>query len=207
MKAIEDLVSLLTRLPGLGRKSALRIAYSLLKSDMAFSEALADRIRTLRATVHFCAECGAYTESELCQVCSDNTRDRSIVCVVEQPQDVITIEASKEYRGLYHVLGGVLSPLEGVGPDRLNIAKLIQRIQRSGSTPTPIQEVVIATNPTIEGDTTALYLKKLLEKEPVKVTRLATGIPVGGDLEYADRLTLARSFRGRSSFNEIKGRR
>jgi len=160
MKAIEDLVSLLTRLPGLGRKSALRIAYSLLKSDMAFSEALADRIRTLRATVHFCAECGAYTESELCQVCSDSTRDRSIVCVVEQPQDVITIEASKEYRGLYHVLGGVLSPLEGVGPDRLNIAKLIQRIQRSGSTPTPIQEVVIATNPTIEGDTTALLFKK-----------------------------------------------
>jgi recombination protein RecR len=191
MKPIEDLVSLLTRLPGLGRKSALRIAYSLLKSDMAFSEALADRIRTLRATVHFCAECGAYAESELCQVCSDSTRDRSIVCVVEQPQDVITIEASKEYRGLYHVLGGVLSPLEGVGPDRLNIAKLILRIQSSGSTPTPIQEVIIATNPTIEGDTTALYLKKLLEKEPVRVTRLATVIAVGGYLEYAERLSVA----------------
>ncbi len=200
MKAIEDLVSLLTRLPGVGRKSALRIAYSLLRSDLAFSEALAEHIRTLRATIHFCAECGAYAESTLCQVCSDISRDRSIVCVVEQPQDVITIEASKEYKGLYHVLGGVLSPLEGVGPDRLNIGKLIQRIQSSRATSVPIQEVVIATNPTIEGDTTALYLKKLLEKEPVRVTRLATGIPVGGDLEYADRLTLARSFRGRSSF-------
>jgi recombination protein RecR len=198
MKAIEDLVSLLTRLPGLGRKSALRIAYSLLKSDISFSENLAERIRTLRTTIHFCSECGSYSESELCQACSDASRDRSIVCVVEQPQDVITIEASKEYRGLYHVLGGLLSPLEGIGPDRLNIGKLIQRIQSSLSTSVPIQEVVIATNPTIEGDTTALYLKKLLEKEPVRVTRLATGIPVGGDLEYADRLTLARSFRGRA---------
>jgi len=198
MKAIEDLVSLLTRLPGLGRKSALRIVYSLLKSDISFSETLAERIQTLRTTIHFCSECGSYSESELCQVCADASRDRSIVCIVEQPQDVITIEASKEYRGLYHVLGGLLSPLEGIGPDQLNIGKLIQRIHRSFATSVPIQEVVIATNPTIEGDTTALYLKKLLEKEPVRVTRLATGIPVGGDLEYADRLTLARSFRGRS---------
>ncbi|MEN6490421.1 MAG: toprim domain-containing protein, partial [Rectinema sp.] len=119
MKAIEDLVSLLTRLPGLGRKSALRIVYSLLKSDISFSEALAERIRTLRTTIHFCSECGSYSESELCQVCADASRDRSIVCIVEQPQDVITIEASKEYRGLYHVLGGLLSPLEGIGPDQL----------------------------------------------------------------------------------------
>ncbi len=197
MKAIEDLVSLLTHLPGLGRKSALRIAYALLKSDIAFSEALAEHIRTLRSTIHFCAECGSYSEAELCQVCSDSSRDRHIICVVEQPQDVITIEASKEYRGLYHVLGGLLSPLEGVGPDRLSIAKLLQRIRISLNSE-PIQEVILATNPTIEGDTTALYLKKLLEKDPVRVTRLATGIPVGGDLEYADRLTLARSFRGRS---------
>lgn len=198
MKAIEDLVSLLTHLPGLGRKSALRISYSLLKSDNSFSEALAEHIRTLRSTVHFCPECGSYTESDLCETCADPTRDHSIVCVVEQPQDVITIEASKEYRGLYHVLGGLISPLEGVGPDSLSIGKLMQRIHVSLSSAVPVQEIVIATNPTIEGDTTALYLKKLLEKEPVRVTRLATGIPVGGDLEYADRLTLARSFRGRS---------
>lgn len=198
MKAIEDLVSLLTHLPGLGRKSALRISYSLLKSDNSFSEALAEHIRTLRSTVHFCPECGSYTESDLCEICADPTRDHSIVCVVEQPQDVITIEASKEYRGLYHVLGGLISPLEGVGPDSLSIGKLMQRIHVSLSSAVPVQEIVIATNPTIEGDTTALYLKKLLEKEPVRVTRLATGIPVGGDLEYADRLTLARSFRGRS---------
>jgi len=197
MKAIEDIVSLLTRLPGIGRKSALRIAYSLLKSDMAYADALAERIRTLRSTIHFCSECGAYSESNLCEVCSDLTRDRSIICVVEQPQDVITIEASKEFRGLYHVLGGLLSPLEGVGPDQLSIEKLLQRI-RSSYTAVAVHEVILATNPTIEGDTTALYLKKLLENEIIKVTRLATGIPVGGDLEYADRLTLARSLRGRS---------
>jgi len=197
MKAIEDIVSLLTRLPGIGRKSALRIAYSLLKSDMIYADALAERIRTLRATIHFCSECGAYSESDLCEVCSDLTRDRSIICVVEQPQDVITIEASKEFRGLYHVLGGLLSPLEGVGPDQLSIEKLLRRI-RNPSAKVAVHEVILATNPTIEGDTTALYLKKLLENEIIKVTRLATGIPVGGDLEYADRLTLARSLRGRS---------
>ncbi|MDH7483664.1 MAG: recombination mediator RecR [Spirochaetales bacterium] len=198
MKAIEDLVALLVRLPGLGRKSALRIAYALLKSDSSFSDALAERIRTLKSSIGFCPECGAYSEHGVCPVCSDSSRDRSIVCVVEQPQDVITIEASKEFRGLYHVLGGLLSPLEGIGPDRLSISALKKRIQASRQSSVPIDEVVIATNPTIEGDTTALYLKKLLEEEKVQVTRLATGIPVGGDLEYADRLTLARSFRGRA---------
>ena len=193
MTAIEELVSLLSRLPGIGRKSALRMTYYLLKSDEKFSGALSEKIASLKSSVKFCSVCGSYTETDPCPVCSGTDRDRRVVCVVEQPQDVLTIEASREYRGLYHVLGGLLSPLDGVGPDTLKIASLVRRVRDLG-----LEEVVLATNPTVEGDTTALYIKKLLEREGVRVTRLATGIPVGGDLEYADRLTLARSFRGRT---------
>ncbi len=194
MNAIEDLAGLLARLPGIGRKSALRVTYHLLKAEPAYAAALAERIAGLRDAVRFCSICGAYTEADPCPVCQAPERDRRLVCVVEQPQDVLTIEASHEYRGLYHVLGGLLSPLDGIGPDKLRIGQLVARI-RGGA---DISEVVVATNPTVEGDTTALYLKKILEREGVAVTRLATGIPVGGDLEYADRLTLARSFRGRT---------
>lgn len=197
MKALEDLVTLFTRLPGIGRKSALRMTYYLLKADPRFAQSLAEQIASLQDQIKFCSVCGSYTESDPCPVCSGLDRDRRILCVVEQPQDVITIEASREYRGLYHVLGGLLSPLDGIGPDKLRIASLIQRIRKSRNESVPIQEVVLATNPTVEGDTTALYIRKVLEQEGVAVTRLATGIPVGGDLEYADRLTLARSFRGR----------
>jgi recombination protein RecR len=205
MRALEDLISLLTRLPGIGRKSALRMAYYLLKADQRYADTLSERIKSLQSEIRFCSICGSYTETDPCPVCDGLDRDRRIVCVVEQPQDVLTIEASKEYKGLYHVLGGLLSPLDGIGPDKLRIASLVQRI-RTGrgslaeeNTPSRnvIEEVVLATNPTVEGDTTALYIKKVLEREGVKVTRLATGIPVGGDLEYADRLTLARSFHGR----------
>lgn len=194
MNAIEDLAGLLARLPGIGRKSALRVTYHLLKAEPAYAAALAERIAGLQDAVRFCSICGAYTEADPCPVCQAPERDRRLVCVVEQPQDVLTIEASHEYRGLYHVLGGLLSPLDGIGPDKLRIGQLVARI-RGGA---DISEVVVATNPTVEGDTTALYLKKILEREGVAVTRLATGIPVGGDLEYADRLTLARSFRGRT---------
>lgn len=192
MKALEELVGLLTRLPGIGRKSALRVAYHLLKTDQAYADALADRIRGLKEAIRFCSVCGSYAESDPCPVCSSPGRDRSQICVVEQPQDVVTIEASHEYRGLYHVLGGLISPLDGVGPEDLRLDALAARI-RCGEA----REIVVATNPTVEGDTTALYLKRALEPLGVSVTRLATGIPVGGDLEYADRLTLARSFRGR----------
>lgn len=204
MRALEDLVSLLTRLPGIGRKSALRMAYYLLKADQRYADALAERIAQLQSEIRFCSVCGSYTETDPCPVCDGADRDRRLICVVEQPQDVLTIEASKEYRGLYHVLGGLLSPLDGIGPDKLRIASLVQRIRGDAASslgagiPTPpVEEVVLATNPTVEGDTTALYIKKVLEREGVRVTRLATGIPVGGDLEYADRLTLARSFHGR----------
>ena len=193
MKALEDLVSLLTRLPGIGRKSALRVTYYLLKADNTFSEALSDKIRELKASIRFCSACGSYTEFDPCPICSSPSRDRSLICAVEQPQDVVTIEASREYHGLYHVLGGLISPLDGVGPENLKMRELVARAG-SGD----VTEVVVATNPTVEGDTTALYLKRLLEPSGVTVTRLATGIPVGGDLEYADRLTLARSFRGRT---------
>lgn len=192
MKALEELVGLLTRLPGIGRKSALRVAYHLLKTDQAYADALADRIRDLKEAIRFCSVCGSYAESDPCPVCSSPGRDRSQICVVEQPQDVVTIEASHEYRGLYHVLGGLISPLDGVGPEDLRLDALAARI-RGGEA----REIVVATNPTVEGDTTALFLKRALEPLGVSVTRLATGIPVGGDLEYADRLTLARSFRGR----------
>lgn len=192
MKALEELVGLLTRLPGIGRKSALRVAYHLLKTDQAYADALADRIRGLKEAIRFCSVCGSYAESDPCPVCSSPGRDRSQICVVEQPQDVVTIEASHEYRGLYHVLGGLISPLDGVGPEDLRLDALAARI-RGGEA----REIVVATNPTVEGDTTALFLKRALEPLGVSVTRLATGIPVGGDLEYADRLTLARSFRGR----------
>lgn len=198
MKALEDLVSLLTRLPGIGRKSALRMAYHLLKADQGYVAALAERIARLQAEIRFCSVCGAYTETDPCPICDSLARDRRLICVVEQPQDVLTIEASREYRGLYHVLGGLLSPLDGIGPDKLRISSLLQRVRaRQPGSEAKVEEVVLATNPTIEGDTTALYIKKVLEREGLKVTRLATGIPVGGDLEYADRLTLARSFHGR----------
>jgi recombination protein RecR len=193
VKALDELVGLMTRLPGIGRKSALRVAYYLLKADPSFAASLADKIRDLKSSIAFCSICGSYTEEDPCPVCSSPSRERSIICVVEQPQDVVTIEASREYHGLYHVLGGLVSPLDGVGPEDLRIGELMERLGSGES-----KEVVVATNPTVEGDTTALYLKRLLEPTGVAVTRLATGIPVGGDLEYADRLTLARSFRGRT---------
>lgn len=193
MKALEELVTLLSRLPGIGKKSAARMAFHLLKADPSFAELLAERIATLRERVRFCSECGAYTEDDPCPVCSSPVRDRGVICVVEQAQDVLTLEASREYHGLYHVLGGLISPLDGVGPEALGLERLRERVARLGA-----KEVVLATNPTVEGDTTALYVKRELEGSGARVSRLATGIPVGGDLEYADRLTLARSLRGRT---------
>ncbi len=194
MKALDELVGLLSRLPGIGKKSASRIAFHILRADGQYAQALAERISGLKDRVRFCSVCGAYTEDDPCPVCSSPLRDRSTICVVEQPQDVLTLEASHEYRGLYHVLGGLISPLDGIGPDALRLDRLVARVRELGAS-----EVVLATNPTVEGDTTALYVKRVLEGSGAKVTRLATGIPVGGDLEYADRLTLARSFRGRTS--------
>ncbi len=195
MNALDDVIESLSRLPGVGKKSAARMAHYLLKNDRSICERIARDISVLHDRIHPCRVCGSYTEGELCGVCTDPGRDRHLVCVVEQPQDVQTIEAVREYNGLFHVLGGVIAPLEGIGPDQLSLSSLISRIQEG-----EIQEVILATNPTVEGDTTALYIQRILKGKNVSVTRLASGLPVGGDLEYADRLTLARSFRGRAQF-------
>lgn len=193
MTVLDTLVKHLSRLPGVGRKSALRIAYHLLATDEGFTTALAQSIMHLKERIRPCSVCGNYTEADPCDICSDPGRDRTTICVVEQPQDIAVLETTREYRGLYHALTGVISPIDGVGPEDLKIGKLIERLH-SGE----VREVILATNPTVEGDTTALYLARLLEERGVTVSRLALGLPVGGDLEYADRLTIARSLRGRT---------
>ena len=195
MNAIDEIVDSFSRLPGIGKKSAARIANSLLNAPSAFMERFSSQILHLQERIRPCSICGAWTERDPCPICSDSLRERSVICVVESAQDVQTIENSHAFRGLYHVLGGVIAPLDGVGPSQLRIAELQQRVVNEN-----IAEVIIATNPTLDGDTTALYIQKLLENNDVKVTRLASGIPAGGDLEYVDRLTLDRSFRGRTSF-------
>jgi len=193
MKALDDLIAQLAKLPGLGKKSATRIAYYLLRAESRYVQNLATSLVHVRDKVRPCVECGAYSEEDVCSICSDSGRDRTILCVVEQPQDVEVIESIREYRGLYHVLMGVLSPLDGIGPSELRIGKLMERLRTLS-----VREVIIATNPTVEGDTTALYLVKLIEPLGIPTSRLALGLPVGGDLEYADRLTLSRSLRGRT---------
>ncbi|MBB5219193.1 recombination protein RecR [Treponema rectale] len=195
MNALDELAESFSRLPGIGKKSALRIASHVLKADDEFIKRFASQLVSLKERIHPCNICGAWTENQPCPICSDPTRDSSIICVVEQPQDVTTINNSHEYNGLFHVLGGVISPLEGIGPAQLRLGELTERVKANG-----VKEVIIATNPTVEGDTTALYIQRLLQPLEITVTRLASGLPVGGDLEYADRLTLARSFRGRSAF-------
>ena len=195
MNALDQLAESFSRLPGIGKKSAMRISNHLLKADQVFLENFAKQLVELHSRIHQCSECGSYTETDPCQICTNPLRERNLMCVVEQPQDVQTIENSGEFRGIFHVLGALISPLEGIGPDQLPIGKLIDRIKKENVT-----EVIIATNPTVEGDTTALYIQQILKQTDVKVSRLASGLPVGGDLEYADKLTLARSFRGRISY-------
>lgn len=195
MNALDELTESFSRLPGIGKKSASRIAACMLKTDDDFIKRFASQLLTLKERIQFCNICGSWTEKQPCPICSDSSRDTSVICVVEQPQDVTTINNSHEYNGLFHVLGGVISPLEGIGPAQLRLSELTERV-KDGS----VKEVILATNPTVEGDTTALYIQRLLQPLQIKVTRLASGLPVGGDLEYVDRLTLARSFRGRSSF-------
>lgn len=193
MNALDEITETFSRLPGIGKKSAARIASHLLKCDPIFMERFSKQIATLQSRIRPCTVCGSWTENDPCPICSDPTRDRTVICVVEQAQDVSTIENSHEFSGLFHVLGGVISPLDGIGPDQLRIASLVSRVKDG-----EIKEVILATNPTVEGDTTALYIQHVLKDMGCSVTRLASGLPVGGDLEYADRLTLARSFRGRT---------
>src|SRR6476661_2943969 len=189
--AIDNLVAQLTRLPGVGTRTAHRLAFHLLRAPKDEALALAAAVQEVKERVRFCKECGNLTEDELCSICEDSRRDRTIVCVVEQPVDLVSVERTHEYRGLYHVLGGSLSPLDGVEPEHLRIDELLGRVERNG-----IEEVVLATNPNMTGEATAAFLADRLRGR-VRVTRLASGLPVGGDLEYADEVTLGRALSGR----------
>ncbi|WP_406034376.1 recombination mediator RecR [Treponema saccharophilum] len=193
MNAIDELAESFSRLPGIGKKSAVRLVNYILKADRDWNRRFASQISGLQDKIRECSVCGSWTENDPCPICSDMMRDRTTICVVEQPNDVAVIDSSGEYKGLFHVLGGVIAPLEGVGPDNLRISSLISRL-RDGT----VKEVIVATNPTVEGDTTALYIQRVVSAMGVSVTRLASGLPVGGNLEYVDRLTLARCFRGRT---------
>jgi recombination protein RecR len=188
---VDNLIAQLSRLPGVGTRTAQRLAFHLLRVSEEEAGALADAIREAKERIGFCRECGNLTEQELCAVCSDARRDRTVICVVEQPADVLSMERTHEFRGLYHVLGGALSPLDGVEPEHLRIAELIRRVESNG-----VDEVVLATNPNMTGEATAGFIADRLRGR-TRVTRLASGLPVGGDLEYADEVTLGRALSGR----------
>ncbi len=188
---VDNLIAQLSRLPGIGTRTAQRLSFHILRLSKEDALALADAIREVKERIRFCAECGNLTEEELCLICRDARRDRSVICVVEQPADLISMERTAAFRGVYHVLGGALSPLDGVEPEHLKIDELLARVERNG-----VQEVVLATNPNMTGEATASFLADRL-RDRTRVTRLASGLPVGGDLEYADEVTLGRALTGR----------
>ena len=190
--SIQKLLDEFERLPGIGPKSAQRIVYWLLNAAPNDATRLAQAIIEVKETVHFCPRCFNYAEGELCQFCLDDQRDNALICVVSEPRDVTAIERTGEFKGLYHVLGGAISPIDGIGPDDLTIRELLNRLANN-----QVQEVILATNPNVEGETTAIYLSKLIKPLGIKVTRLASGLPVGGDLEFADELTLGRAIESR----------
>jgi len=190
--AVQDLIDELGHLPGIGPKSAQRIAFHILGADSADVRRLADAITTVKEKVRFCVTCGNVAEAEQCRICADPRRAEDLLCVVEEPKDVVVIERTREFRGRYHVLGGAIDPMNGVGPDDLRIRELLTRLGDG-----KIEEVIIATDPNIEGEATATYLTRMLVPMGVTVSRLASGLPVGGDLEYADEVTLGRAFEGR----------
>ncbi|MDQ1294383.1 MAG: recombination protein RecR [Actinomycetota bacterium] len=189
---VQDLIDELGRLPGIGPKSAQRIAFHLVQSDPVDVQRLITAMQEVTRKVRFCEVCGNVSEEERCRICRDPRRDPSILCVVEEPKDVVAIEKTREFRGRYHVLGGAISPIEGIGPDDLRIKELVGRLSSD-----EVTEVIIATDPNLEGEATATYLARWLKPMGVRITRLASGLPVGGDLEYADELTLGRAFEGR----------
>ena len=193
---IQDLIDELGRLPGVGPKSAQRIAFHIIQSDRVDVTRLAEVLKTVKERVKFCSVCGNISEEELCKICRDPRRDKTSICVVEESKDVLAIEKTREFKGSYHVLGGAISPIDGVGPENLRIKELMTRLAE-----TTISEVIIATDPNLEGEATATYLTRLIKPLGVKVSRLASGLPVGGDLEYADEITLGRAFEGRRSYD------
>jgi recombination protein RecR len=190
--AIQDLIDELGRLPGIGPKSAQRIAFHIIQSERVDTTRLVEVLRTVKERVKFCTECGNLSEEELCRICRDPRRENATICVVEESKDVIAIEKTREFRGKYHVLGGAISPIDGIGPENLRIRELLTRLAS-----TEIQEIIIATDPNLEGEATATYLTRLIKPMGIKISRLASGLPVGGDLEYADEVTLGRAFEGR----------
>ena len=194
--AVQDLIDELGRLPGVGPKGAQRIAFHLLQSDPTDVERLVATLTAVKERVRFCELCFNVAEAERCRICQDPRRDPSAICVVEEPKDVVAIERTREFRGRYHVLGGAISPIDGVGPDDLHVRELVARLSDSA-----VEEVIIATDPNLEGEATASYLSRLLKDVGVRVSRLASGLPVGGDLEYADEVTLGRAFEGRRLLN------
>ena len=193
---IQDLIDELGRLPGVGPKSAQRIAFHIITSDRVDVARLAEVFKTVKERVKFCTTCGNISEEDLCRICRDPRRDDTSICVVEESKDVIAIEKTREFKGKYHVLGGAISPIDGIGPENLRIKELMSRLAA-----TEISEIIIATDPNLEGEATATYLTRLIKPLGVKVSRLASGLPVGGDLEYADEITLGRAFEGRRSYD------
>ncbi len=193
---LQELIDELARLPGIGPKSAQRVAFYLLKVPPADAKRLAHSIVEVKDKVRLCRLCFNVSDQRLCEYCRDSRRDASLICVVQEPPDIVAIERTREYRGLYHVLQGAISPIEGIGPEELRTAELLDRLKPAPGTP-PVIEVILATNPNIEGEATAMYLSRLLSPLGIIVTRLASGLPVGGDLEYADEVTLGRALEGR----------
>lgn len=189
---VQDLIDEFGRFPGIGPKSAQRIAFHILQTQSFDVTRLSELLRDVRERVHFCEICGNITEEERCSICRDPRRNPALICVVEEPKDVVAIERTRQFRGLYHVLGGAISPIDGIGPEDLSITQLMRRVGEAG-----VQEVILATDPNLEGEATAAYLSRLLNSIEVPVTRLASGLPVGGDLEFADEVTLGRAFEGR----------
>ena len=191
-KPLNKLVNELNRLPGIGGKTAQRLAFHILSMEDKDAFALADAIREAKTSMRYCSVCGNLTEEDPCSICADESRDRSVICVVESARDVVAMEKIREYRGQYHVLHGAISPMDGIGPEDINLKSLITRLQDE-----EVQELILATNPTIEGEATAMYLARLIKPSGIKVTRIAHGVPVGGDLEYADEVTLLKAMEGR----------
>ncbi len=191
-KPVLRLIEAFSRLPGIGPKSASRLTYYLIRSQSDEASELSDALKELRERIQFCATCFNITDISPCPICQSDERDRSVICVVEEPLDVLAIERTHEYRGLYHVLHGVISPMDGVGPEDLRVRELIDRVAASS-----VKEIILATNPSLEGENTAMYIQRKLAQSGIKITRLARGLPMGGDLEYADEVTLARALEGR----------
>ncbi len=193
--SLERVINEFGKLPGIGPKTAQRLGFYLLKKDSIDINGLSDAVRALKTDITFCGQCHNMAETDPCSICSDSSRDQSIICVVEEPLDAIALDKTGQFKGLFHILGGVLNPMEGIGPDQLNISSLQKRIEDVGA-----KEIIIATNPTLEGETTAMHIAKFLNGTDVKVTRIARGLPMGGDLEYADEITLSRALDGRREY-------